>query len=64
MSSAYYQTSSKEYVDFLRANGGVDGHTVGELWDVSKSPPEVMTLAWFPSHTCFLPVVLKGISLQ
>jgi uncharacterized repeat protein (TIGR01451 family) len=60
----YYQTSSKEYVDFLRANGGVDGHTVGELWDVSKSPPEVMALAWFPGHTCFLPVVLRGISLQ
>jgi hypothetical protein len=36
----YYQTSSKAYIDFLRTNGGVDGATLGALWDDLKSPPE------------------------
>jgi uncharacterized repeat protein (TIGR01451 family) len=60
----YYQTSSKEYIDFLRTNGGVDGNAVGGLWDVSKSPPEIMALAWFPNHACFLPVVIRDASAQ
>ena len=38
----YYQTASKEYIDFLRAQGGIDGATLGQLWDDRKSPPEVV----------------------
>jgi hypothetical protein len=56
----YYQTSSKEYVDFLRSRGGVDGRSLGALWDISMSPPEAMARAWFPNHPTFLPVALKS----
>lgn len=38
----YYQTSSREYIDFLRKFGGVDGNSLGSLWEKSKSPPVVM----------------------
>jgi uncharacterized repeat protein (TIGR01451 family) len=55
----YYQTSSKEYVDFLRANGGVDGVTLGALWESAKSPPEVMAVARFPDFLFYLPLVLR-----
>jgi uncharacterized repeat protein (TIGR01451 family) len=58
----FYQTSSKEYVDFLRSNGGLDGDALGTLWDASKSPPEAMAVAWFPSYPYFLPVVLREVS--
>ena len=40
-----YQTASKEYIDFLRAEGGADGATLGALWDDDKSPPERMATA-------------------
>ena len=59
VATLYYQTSSKEYIDFLRANGGIDGTTVGQLWDNSKSPPEVMAVAVFPQIPLYLPVVTK-----
>lgn len=55
----YYQTASKEYVEFLRANGGPDGSTLGTLWDASKSPPEVMAVAFFPGHPTYLPTIFK-----
>ena len=55
----YYQTASKEYIDFLRANGGVDGSTLGALWDTSKSPPEVMAVAFIPSYPTYLPIIFK-----
>ncbi len=42
VASFYYQTASKEYVDFLRANGGPDGAALGTLWDDLKSPPELV----------------------
>jgi uncharacterized repeat protein (TIGR01451 family) len=53
----YYQTSSKEYIDFLRSQGGVDGFTLGALWDSSKSPPEVMAVA--SSRPIYLPLIFK-----
>jgi hypothetical protein len=59
MVTLYYQTSSKEYVDFLRAGGGVDGVTLGELWETSKSPPEVMAVTWFPGYPRYLPIVFR-----
>jgi uncharacterized repeat protein (TIGR01451 family) len=55
----YYQTAAKEYIDFLRANGGVDGLALGGLWESLKSPPELMAQAWLPSHPSYLPLVLK-----
>jgi hypothetical protein len=60
MATLYYQTASKPYVDFLRASGGVDGHTLGTLWDGSKSPPVVMARAWFPGYPSYLPVIVKS----
>ncbi len=55
----YYQTASKDYVDFLRANGGVDGVSLGQLWDTSKSPPVVMAAAFANPLTYYLPVIFK-----
>ncbi|MCK4830910.1 hypothetical protein KA005_85155, partial [bacterium] len=53
----FYQTASKEYVDFLRTYGGLDGAAVGILWDTNKSPPEVMATATSPSVSLFMPIV-------
>jgi uncharacterized repeat protein (TIGR01451 family) len=55
----YYQTSSKEYIEFLAHNGGVDGLALGELWQGLKSPPQVMAAAFFPAFPVFLPVVQR-----
>ncbi len=44
----YYQLASRDYIEFLRDNGGPDGETLGLLWDDSKSPPEVMAQAEIP----------------
>jgi hypothetical protein len=55
----YYQTSSKEYIDFLREYGGADGIVVGEMWDQSKSPPEVMAVAFEPNDLLYLPLVVR-----
>jgi hypothetical protein len=59
VATLYYQTSSKEYIDFLRVNGGVDGATLGELWETAKSPPEVMAVAWFPDFSLYLPLIYR-----
>jgi hypothetical protein len=55
----YYQTSSKEYINFLQSNGGVDGLTLGQLWAQSKSPPEVMVQAHSGNFIYFYPIILK-----
>jgi uncharacterized repeat protein (TIGR01451 family) len=65
----YYQTASKEYIDFLRSHGGVDGLTLGTLWEGSKSPPVAMTRDWSQYIRFHLPLLfggvptIKGISL-
>jgi hypothetical protein len=59
IATLYYQTSSKEYIDFLRTNGGIDGATLGSMWDTSKSPPVAMARAFFPRQPSYLPVILK-----
>jgi hypothetical protein len=56
----YYQTASKEYIDFLRGNGGIDGLSLGQLWEKSKSPPQVVTQAWYPSFDVYLPLIEKN----
>ena len=55
----YYRTASKAYIDFLRANGGVDGEALGALWEASKSPPVLMATAFEPSMEFYLPVIFK-----
>lgn len=53
----YYQTASKEYIDFLRTQGGEDGAILGQMWDDLKSPPEVMAVAMAPMEKRFLPLI-------
>lgn len=55
----YYQTASKEYVDFLRANGGVDGLALGQLWEVLKSTPQIVARAYYPSYPVFFPMIAR-----
>jgi len=60
VATLYYQTSSKEYIDFLRTKGGTDGLNLGTLWDTLKSPPEVMATATIGKVTrVYLPLILK-----
>jgi hypothetical protein len=56
----YYQTASKEYIDFLKSNGGLDGHVLGAMWEKSKSPPVIMARAWEPSNETFLPIIQQS----
>ncbi len=56
----YYQTASREYIDFLTRLGGVDGLALGDMWEKSKSPPVIMTQAWVPSYVFYLPVILRS----
>jgi hypothetical protein len=44
----YYQTASSEYIDFLKEKGGADGETLAMLWEDSKSPPVLVSLAAYP----------------
>lgn len=53
----YYQTASKEYIDFLRNNGGIDAFTLGKLWDTIKSPPEIVAVGFYPKKDLWLPVI-------
>lgn len=61
----YYQTASKEYIDFLRARGGPAGTVLGVLWDDLKSPPELMATAdvvltaGAEGQLIFFPVVIQ-----
>jgi hypothetical protein len=56
----YYQTASKEYIEFLQKNGGVDSLSLFDLWGESKSPPELMAEAWYPRYDVYLPVLYMG----
>ncbi len=57
VATLYYQLTSGDYVEFLRANGGADGATLGQLWDDSKSPPELVALAEYPApNTQYVPI--------
>ena len=57
----YYQVASKEYVDFLRIRGGLDGETLGEMWDRLGNDPQMMDWACYPAEcgVMRLPLVLK-----
>jgi hypothetical protein len=53
----YYQTASREYIEFLSANGGIDGSALEGLWADSKNPPVLMDWAWAPGYDVYLPLV-------
>jgi hypothetical protein len=53
----YYQTASREYVEFLRTRGGVDGYDLGFLWESSKSPPKIMAMAFSTGSNLYFPLV-------
>ncbi len=57
----YYQLASKEYVDFLRSRGGLDGSVLGELWDDLKSTPLLMGRDCDPGNctTYYFPLITK-----
>jgi len=55
----YYQTASKEYIDFLRTRGGADGAVLGQMWDDLKSPPEVMATAMAPARKQYFPLIVR-----
>jgi hypothetical protein len=56
----YYQTASREYIDFLQKNGGADGLTLARLWQASKSPPEIVAQTWLPTLNLYLPLCFRG----
>jgi hypothetical protein len=58
--SLYYQTASREYVEFLKANGGVDGEALFDLWERTPSPPILM--AADPWYQVWFPIVTKSWS--
>lgn len=45
----FYQTSSREYIEFLRDKGGDDGQTLYNIWQDSKSPPQIVARAEIPA---------------
>lgn len=49
VATLYYQTSSSDYIDFLRDLGGADGATLGVMWDDDKSPPVVVDQVAIPA---------------
>ena len=55
----YYQTAAGEYVDFLRRTGGLDGQTLGQMWENSKSPPVLMAAAYWPSYPLYLTLIRR-----
>ena len=49
VATLYYQTSSSDYIEFLRELGGPDGTVLGLMWDDDKSPPVVVVQETFPA---------------
>ncbi len=57
VATLYYQTSSGDYIEFLREKGGADAQMLGQLWDDNKSPPEIMAqVALSQDGQLFIPV--------
>jgi glucose/arabinose dehydrogenase len=55
----FYQTASKEYIDFLVAKGGVDAQLLAQLWEGNKSPPELVAWGSDPFFEKYLPTVYR-----
>ncbi len=60
IATLYYQTTTKEYIEFLQANGGLDSQTLAELWKTNPSPPETMGTVLVPGTKVYLPVMTKN----
>lgn len=57
VATLYYQTSSGDYIEFLREKGGADAQVLGQLWDDNKSPPEIMArIALSRDGQLFIPI--------
>ncbi len=57
VATLYYQTSSSDYIEFLRDRGGADGQTLYEMWQDDKSPPVVVDQATIPApNTSYIPI--------
>lgn len=52
----YYQLSSGDYIQFLGELGGADGAVLADIWDDSKSPPELVARDTYPTWRVFLPM--------
>lgn len=48
VATLYYQVSSSDYIEFLAELGGEAGATLAEIWEDSKSPPELVGRAEYP----------------
>lgn len=59
VATLYYQLASGEYVEFLGELGGADGATLVDIWNDSKSPPEIVASSIFPQPRIFLPISQK-----
>jgi len=55
----YYQVASREYIEFLERYGGVDGQTLGELWEASPGSPEIVASTGYPLLSIYLPLVMR-----
>lgn len=55
----YYQTASTEYIEFLKATGGVDGETLQALWSRNPSPPVLMAVAFHNPWRLWMPVIAR-----
>ena len=49
VATLYYQTSSSDYIEFLRELGGPDGTVLGLMWEDDKSPPVLVDQVSFPA---------------
>ncbi len=56
----YYQTTTREYIEFLKANGGLDSQVLAELWNTNPSPPVTMTTVLVPGNKRYLPMMTKN----
>lgn len=59
VATLYYQLASGEYVEFLGELGGADGATLVDIWNDSKSPPEIVASSILPQPRIFLPISQK-----
>jgi len=60
VATLYYQTSSSDYIDFLRDLGGTKGATLGIMWDDDKSPPVIVDQVTIPApNLSYIPLSRK-----
>lgn len=55
----YYQVASKEYINFLAQNGGLDGQMLSPLTQKYPPTPQLIKASWIPNYPFFLPIILR-----